>query len=248
VAATDFMFGPVKCSTHSIADLLMEIRFLLVDSSAYPRSINCLNAHILNAAWQNDALARTLNRSRIVAADGMSIVWAALLFRMRIRERCNMTEAFRVFMKDRSFPPKKAILIGGSDRVATLASAEINRLCSHTTVIDSLSGYLCQSEYEQYLQHCEPVDFILLGLGTPKSEFLSEIASAAMPQAIVWHIGGGTLLFLSGDLSEAPAWMRHSGLQWLHRLMLEPARMWQRYLVGNTLFVFRCFYWLIKKA
>jgi N-acetylglucosaminyldiphosphoundecaprenol N-acetyl-beta-D-mannosaminyltransferase len=56
------------------------------------------------------------------------------------------------------------------------------------------------------------------------------------PEAIAWHIGGGTIMFLAGKLKEAPVWMRRSGLQWLHRLAIEPRRMWRRYLLGNVQF------------
>jgi N-acetylglucosaminyldiphosphoundecaprenol N-acetyl-beta-D-mannosaminyltransferase len=76
-------------------------------------------------------------------------------------------------------------------------------------------------------------------MGTPKSERVLHLASKLCPKAIIWHIGGGTVRFYAGTLKEAPAWMRRSGLQWMHRLALEPRRMWKRYVLGNPLFVWR---------
>jgi N-acetylglucosaminyldiphosphoundecaprenol N-acetyl-beta-D-mannosaminyltransferase len=42
----------------------------------------------------------------------------------------------------------------------------------------------------------------------------------------------------TGRLPQAPAWMREHGLEWLFRLAVEPRRLWRRYLVYNSQFVF----------
>ena len=48
---------------------------------------------------------------------------------------------------------------------------------------------------------------------------------------------GAAFDLLSGNLSEAPDWMKRSGLQWLYRLVKEPKRLWRRYLKNNPHFV-----------
>ena len=56
-------------------------------------------------------------------------------------------------------------------------------------------------------------------------------------------VGAGAAFdFLSGAKPQAPRWMQHSGLEWLFRLVCEPRRLWKRYLVGNSLFI----YYVIK--
>jgi exopolysaccharide biosynthesis WecB/TagA/CpsF family protein len=236
---SEFMLGPIKCSTHTIADLLIELKELLHNQTLHPRTINCLNAHIYNLAWQDDNLRDLLNQSRIVAADGMSIVWAASLFGRTLPARCNMTEAFNAFLADASFPDTKAVLVGGTQEVAEQAAMAINDQHAHLTVVEAVSGYLNEQEYKHFFEAHGRVDFILLGLGTPKTEQIAAIIATIRPEAIIWHIGGGTILFLAGEMMEAPPWMRRMGLQWLHRLLLEPKRMWQRYILGNPLFLWR---------
>ena len=240
---SSFPFGPLQCSTHGIPELLDEIRALLADPHDSPRTINCVNAHIFNLAWRDGDLAGTLNDSRVLAVDGMSIVWAARLLGAPVRARCNMTEALRAFLEDRSFPATRAVLIGGTEEVAALAAEEINRRSCHTTVVDALSGYLGEEDYVSYFRDRPPPDLVFVGIGTPQSERISALISEVQPRTLVWHIGGGTILFLSGRLHEAPRWMRRSGLQWMHRLLLEPRRLWKRYLVGNLLFGLRVLSW-----
>lgn len=55
-----------------------------------------------------------------------------------------------------------------------------------------------------------------------------------------WLIGaGGTFTIIAGETPKAPEWMRRSGLEWAHRLRLEPARLWHRYVVDDAPFALR---------
>jgi N-acetylglucosaminyldiphosphoundecaprenol N-acetyl-beta-D-mannosaminyltransferase len=48
---------------------------------------------------------------------------------------------------------------------------------------------------------------------------------------------GAAFDFQAGTVVRAPLWMRDNGLEWLHRLISEPKRLWKRYLVTNSMFV-----------
>ena len=50
---------------------------------------------------------------------------------------------------------------------------------------------------------------------------------------------GAAFDFHTGRISEAPGWMKRVGLQWRHRLLQDPARLWKRYLRSNPVFVWR---------
>ncbi len=75
--------------------------------------------------------------------------------------------------------------------------------------------------------------WVFLAVGSPQQEQIAEEA-ARMPDAMGAGIcGGASLDFLSGATARAPLWMRRAGIEWLHRLGSEPARMWRRYLVDG---------------
>jgi N-acetylglucosaminyldiphosphoundecaprenol N-acetyl-beta-D-mannosaminyltransferase len=76
---------------------------------------------------------------------------------------------------------------------------------------------------------------VFVGLGCPKQEFWMAQHAAHLP-AVCLGVG---LAFaqLAGLKARAPAWMQQSGLEWLFRLAQEPRRLWRRYLVGNSLFI-----------
>jgi N-acetylglucosaminyldiphosphoundecaprenol N-acetyl-beta-D-mannosaminyltransferase len=98
---------------------------------------------------------------------------------------------------------------------------------------------LGDDEYRGLCAQQTGVDFILLGMGTPRTERVAQLAAASCPGAIVWGIGGGTVRILAGTLREAPALWRRLGLHWLYRLGREPRQLWRRYLIGNPRFAWR---------
>jgi N-acetylglucosaminyldiphosphoundecaprenol N-acetyl-beta-D-mannosaminyltransferase len=78
------------------------------------------------------------------------------------------------------------------------------------------------------------------GLSTPKQErFMAEYTDRLPVQLMVGV--GAAFDLLSGNLSEAPRWMKRGGLQWLYRLVKEPKRLWKRYLANNPRFVWLVF-------
>lgn len=76
---------------------------------------------------------------------------------------------------------------------------------------------------------------VFVGLGCPKQE---RWMAAHRGQVHAVMIGVGAAFdFFAGSVPRAPLWMQKRGLEWLHRLLSEPRRLWKRYLVTNTLFI-----------
>lgn len=227
----------VPCHTVDIGGFIEETRRLRADAGIRPRSITALNAHICNLARHDTTLRDDIAACRMITADGMSIVWFGRWIGGAFGERCNMTDALYAWMSAHDFPSSTALLVGGTAEQAAAAAETLNRDCPHLEVLASVDGFLDDAAILAALSAAPTTDFILVGLGTPRSERMLSLLSEAFPACIPWHIGGGTILHLADAVKRAPAWMRRSGLQWLHRLCMEPGRMWRRYLLGNTAFI-----------
>ena len=78
-------------------------------------------------------------------------------------------------------------------------------------------------------------DFVWIGLGAPKQELFMMHAKG--------HVGGvmlgvgATFDFWAGTQKRAPKWMQFMGLEWLHRMITDPKRLWKRYLKTNAEFI-----------
>jgi N-acetylglucosaminyldiphosphoundecaprenol N-acetyl-beta-D-mannosaminyltransferase len=86
-------------------------------------------------------------------------------------------------------------------------------------------------------------DILWVALGSPKQDFWMQINRPLLDAPVMIGVGAA-FDFLAGVKPQAPRWMQRSGLEWLFRLCSEPKRLWKRYLIGNTLFI----WWLAKDA
>ncbi|HKG22840.1 MAG TPA: WecB/TagA/CpsF family glycosyltransferase, partial [Blastocatellia bacterium] len=105
------------------------------------------------------------------------------------------------------------------------------------------NGYFGAQESERIAGKIKEsgADLLFVAMGSPAQEYW--ISSILRPAGVRFALGvGGSFDHLSGLARRAPAWMQSAGLEWLYRLMREPRRLWRRYLVGNSLFV-----WLVLK-
>lgn len=71
---------------------------------------------------------------------------------------------------------------------------------------------------------------IFVALGCPKQEQLIAMLKPHLPAAVFIAVGG-SFEMMSGMKARAPEWMQRAGMEWLHRLLIEPRRLWRRYLI-----------------
>ena len=88
---------------------------------------------------------------------------------------------------------------------------------------------------EQALRDCvefvagDEARFIFICIGSPQSEKLASALALRPDASGTAFCVGAALEFLVGSKRRAPLWMRRVGLEWMHRLLSDPARLWHRY-------------------
>ncbi|WP_019960962.1 WecB/TagA/CpsF family glycosyltransferase [Woodsholea maritima] len=88
-----------------------------------------------------------------------------------------------------------------------------------------------------------PARFVFICVGSPQQEM---VAAACLERGDCSGIGlcvGASLDFLAGKVVRAPKWMQKARLEWVHRLLSEPKRMWKRYLVDGPKVIFLYMEW-----
>jgi len=83
-------------------------------------------------------------------------------------------------------------------------------------------------------------DIVWVGLGSPKQDVWMSNHREKLQAPVIIGVGAA-FDFIAGTKAQAPIWMRKSGLEWLFRLCSEPKRLWRRYLVGNSQFLYLTF-------
>jgi N-acetylglucosaminyldiphosphoundecaprenol N-acetyl-beta-D-mannosaminyltransferase len=200
---------------------------------------------------QNDPEFKAiLNHALLNVPDGMPTVWVGKLQGFRLMKRVFGPDLMVELCLRSVQKGYTHFLYGGAPGVAQqLRTALISRFPGINVVGAYTPPFrsLTQAEFGQLKNMIAALnpDLFWIGLSTPKQERF--MAAQIHDLATKVMIGVGAAFdFHTGRLRDAPDWIKNLGLQWLHRLLQQPARLWQRYLLNNPRFVWNIALQLLK--
>jgi exopolysaccharide biosynthesis WecB/TagA/CpsF family protein len=201
--------------------------------------VSFLNAHNANIAWSDRQFARAM-KSFLVLPDGIGVdIAARLLYGKAFPNNLNGTDFLPSFISAIRRPMSIGLL-GSRRENAEQAAVSLTRMAPQHRVFVVHDGFFTASEEPAILEHirAQRPDILLVAMGVPRQELW--IFEHITPEHTTLPIAVGALLdFLSGAVPRAPMWMRRLRMEWIFRLMLEPRRLWRRYVVGNPVFLLR---------
>jgi N-acetylglucosaminyldiphosphoundecaprenol N-acetyl-beta-D-mannosaminyltransferase len=197
--------------------------------------------HMVMEAFDDPAFRRVVNSADRVTPDGMPLVWAL--------RALGVPEASRVYgpalmpllcerAAERGLPIG---LYGGSpEALDALRCALLLRYPGLDIPLAHSPPYR-ELEEQEDAEVTDAIDasgvrVLFVGLGCPKQERWMASHREALSCVLVGV--GAAFDFLGDAKAQAPAWMQGAGLEWLFRLLHEPRRLWRRYLVGGSRFLF----------
>ena len=216
--------------------------------------INTVNAHSFNTAKKDQLFADALTNGDVLIPDGVSIVkackwikaksqpkeriagWDLFFFEMEKLER--ESEELRTKCEE----SKTVMFMGSSQKVLGLIVKRAAVDYPHLKVVTYSPPYKPEFSDEDNraiidaINNANP-DLLWIGMTAPKQEKWTY--SHWKELNIHCHVGtiGAVFDFFAGTVERAPLWWQEHGLEWLYRLLKEPKRMWRRYIIGNTLFL-----------
>ena len=131
-------------------------------------------------------------------------------------------------------------MLGTKRANADAAAAKFSELAPHHRFVVIHDGYFNAAEEPLILERIEALrpDILLVAMGVPRQEFW--IAKNITPRHCTLPMAVGALLdFLSGTVPRAPPGCAGLRLEWVFRLVIEPGRLWRRYILGNPVFLAR---------
>lgn len=207
-----------------------------------------VNVHSLTESTRDKVLHDTLNGAYLAAADGLPLVWTSRLMRAPIQGRaCGPDFLENWFKTDRKLT--QGFIGGAPGQAEKLRQRFDSQAPIYSPPLRPFSEGAAAEDWKTFLDSCpggKAPNVIWVGLGAPKQEFWMRAVSRLAPETLFFGVGAA-FDFFSGTKSRAPRWMQKTGLEWLHRLMSEPQRLWKRYLVTNSLFVLKLIPELMRK-
>lgn len=192
---------------------------------------------------QDDAEFREVYaRAALVLADGMPLLWASRLLGTPLRAKVSGSDLFVSFAAVAARRGYRLFFMGGREGAAARAAEVLTARHPGLIVcgVDSPPvGFDRDPEANRRLvariRAARP-DVLFVGLGAPKQE--KWIHRWHLEAQVPVSIGVGVSFeFVAGMVRRAPAWMQRAGLEWAWRLLMEPRRLWRRYLIEDTRFL-----------
>lgn len=182
-----------------------------------------------------------LNHLDLVTPDGQPVRWSMnLLGRVDLKDRV-YGPTLMLKVCERAAEERLGVFLYGS-RTEVLDKLKANLLARFPDIIISgceASKFRSTSSSEQVAIakriESSGAHIVFVGLGCPRQEVFAFEYRKLLPIPIL--AVGAAFDYHAGLVKEPPAWVQRAGLQWLYRLAQDPRRLWHRYLVLNTKFV-----------
>jgi UDP-N-acetylglucosamine 2-epimerase (non-hydrolysing) len=196
--------------------------------------------------YHSDPVAKALiDNADLVVADGMPSIWASRLAGEPLPERVSGSSMVWSICEAASIRRQSVFLLGGDPGVAERAARIFRETYPDLQIVGTACPPVGFENDEQELGRIQrqlidaAPDIVFVALGFPKQDLLIRALRGSLPHASFLGVGI-SLSYVTGDVSRAPDWICHLGLEWAYRLPQEPTRrLVRRYLVSGPPFALR---------
>lgn len=223
-------------------DLAIELAegWILTGEPAY---ICMTGVHGVMEAQRDARVREILNHALINAPDGMPMSWIGWQQGYLQMDRVYGPDFMSHLCRRSVARGYRHFLYGGRPGVAAALQSVLERRFPGLQIVGTYTPpfhSLSREQEKGLLQQVRQANphIIWVGLSTPKQErFMAEYCCTLGVPLLVGV--GAAFDFHTGHIHDAPSWIKRAGLQWLHRLMQEPKRLFGRYLINNPVFLWK---------
>jgi exopolysaccharide biosynthesis WecB/TagA/CpsF family protein len=204
--------------------------------------VDFMPAHLLTAVVGDPALRKRMDDFSIIAPDGQPVRWALnKLYNAGLTDRVYGPETTKRVCEGAAHRGLPIYLYGGTESVLATLTARLKEWFPSLIIAGAEAPPFRPLTAEEDAAAVERINasgakLVFIGIGSPKQEVFAHAHRDSI-RAVQLCVGAA-FDFHAGAKKMAPAWMQKRGLEWLFRLTQEPGRLWKRYLVANSTFVF----------
>jgi N-acetylglucosaminyldiphosphoundecaprenol N-acetyl-beta-D-mannosaminyltransferase len=239
--AKSFRVLGVRVDAVQIDDVVRQMA-AWIEERGPGRTIAVTGMHGVTEAQHDAEFHRVLNEADLVVADGMPLVWLGRLRGFAMPRRVYGPELLQTFCERTAATGYRHFFCGGAEGVAEELAARLAKRFPGMQIAGTFCPPFRALTAAEDQEACEKIiasraDVVWVGLSTPKQEWWMACHRERLKVPVMVGVGAA-FDFHTGRVAQAPEWMREHGLEWLFRLVKEPRRLWRRYLVYGSEFVF----------
>jgi N-acetylglucosaminyldiphosphoundecaprenol N-acetyl-beta-D-mannosaminyltransferase len=182
--------------------------------------------------------------SDIINPDGQAVVWASKFLSQPLKERVAGIDLMQNLVKLTSQKGYKIFFFGAKEEIVKGVVDKYTHMYSEDIIAGYRNGYFKKEEEESIAKQIadSKADILFVAISSPTKEIFLNTYKDIINTPFIMGVGG-SFDVVAGKVSRAPLWMQNAGLEWFYRFLQEPRRMWKRYLVTNSLFI----YYMVKE-
>lgn len=224
-----------RCLFDEVAEKVMDRG--LAHKSGY---VCVSNVHTTMMGYFDSEYQKITNESFMSVPDGMPIRWAMNLLGSPEQDRVRGPALMRAVCDRGRTKGVKHFLYGGSPKALDRLQAYLQKEYPGVEIVGAISPPFRPLTEEEIAKDMDAINasgahILWVGLGAPKQERWMGAHSKKI-NGVCLGVGAAFDL-LPGVVQEAPLWIQNLGMEWFYRLLMEPRRLWRRYIFNNPAFV-----------
>ena len=202
------------------------------------------NVHSLNLSYNDKWLRDFMNSTDLIRTDGQGLrVAAKILYNIDFPQRSTWADFGWDLFNYSNKNNYSIYFLGAKEGIAELAADRVRERYPDLNICGMYNGYFDKNDEHESNKVIEKInlskaDILIIGFGMPVQEKWIQKYRMEIDTPVVMT-GGAVFDYISGNLERGPTILVENGFEWLGRFIVEPRRLWKRYIFGNLLFIIR---------
>ena len=200
-----------------------------------------VGVHGVMEAQRDPEVALAYADAAITIPDGMPMVWVGRIQGHTRMQRVTGPDLMLEVFRRQQFAYCRHFLYGGDDGVADRLASILRDRFPWAKIVGTYTPPFRELTHKEEAELIRTIQatsahIVWIGISAPKQEKLMLRLLPRLNVKLMFGVGAA-FNFHTGALRDCPLWVKQAGLQWLHRLIQEPRRLWKRYLRNNPAFL-----------
>lgn len=217
-------------------EYLTDLAQIIIASIKQPgkKTFYGINAYNILSSYKNSKYKKALQDASLVYPEGIGAVIISMITGKRLKQKTTLMDFIYEILNYTEKNNLSIYILGGKPKTVEKAFKKIKSKFPNLRFSGNHHGYFKQYQEEYIVNEINTgqTDVLFVALGSPRQELWIDRNMKKINARAFFGIGG-SIDQLAGVIPRAPRWMHENGLEWAFRLMVEPKRLWRRYLIGN---------------
>lgn len=185
--------------------------------------------------------------SELLLVDGHPLLWASKLYKKPFKQKICGSDLVPILCEEAAKKGYTVFFLGAAPGVAQIAAENMVKKNPGLKIAGVYSPPIGFEKDSKELSRINKIlknsnaDMLFVGMGVPKQDIFIYENKDCYQIPMSFSIGG-TIDYLGGKQKRAPKWISNIGFEWLYRLLHDPKRMFKRYIIDDSKFL-----WLVWK-